>query len=103
MLLFEAEQLGDHQQGQRGGDVPHGVALAGVDDPVDDPSAEGGHGVLQLADAAGREAPVDQRAPPLVGWGSSMEIIIGSGVPWGRGARWLEKVLGSFSMASTSS
>ena len=35
--------------------------------------------------------------------GSSIEIIIGSGVPWGRGARRLEKVLGSFSMASTSS
>ena len=35
--------------------------------------------------------------------GSSIEIIIGSGVPWGRGARLLEKVFGSFSMASTSS
>ena len=32
-----------------------------------------------------------------------MEIIIGSGSPWGRGARRLENVLGSFSMASTSS
>ena len=35
--------------------------------------------------------------------GLSIEIIIGSGVPWGRGARRLENVFGSFSMARTSS
>ena len=35
--------------------------------------------------------------------GSSIEIIIGRGSPWGRGARADENVFGSFSMASTSS
>ena len=35
--------------------------------------------------------------------GSSIEIIIGSWSPCGRGARWLENVSGSFSTASTSS
>ena len=34
--------------------------------------------------------------------GSSMEIIIGSEFPWGRGLRYEENVLGSFSMAKMS-
>jgi hypothetical protein len=35
--------------------------------------------------------------------GLSIEIIIGRAYPWGRGARRLENVAASFSMASTSS
>ena len=33
----------------------------------------------------------------------SIEMIIGRWSPWGRGARWLEKVFASFSTARTSS
>jgi hypothetical protein len=66
VLLLEAQEVGDHQQRQPGGQVPDRVARTGLGDLVDDATAQAGDRLLQLADAPWREAPVDQRAPSLV-------------------------------------
>ena len=63
VLGREAQLVADHDQRQRGGDVPHEVALAPLADAVDDLVADRADLVLALAHPAGREAPVHELAP----------------------------------------
>ena len=99
---IEAQQVGDDHERERRRHVPHEVARAHLADAIDDAAAQGADLGLHLGDTAGREPSVHQPRRALCS-GSSMEIIIGRCMPCGRGARKLEKVAGSFSMASTSS
>ena len=50
---LEAEHVGDEQQRERRGDVPHEVALAALAHPVDDLVADGADARLVLGDPLG--------------------------------------------------
>ncbi len=66
VLGGHAQVVADHDQRQRGGDVPDEVALAALGHPVDDLVADLADLVGALADPSGGEALVDELAPPQV-------------------------------------
>jgi hypothetical protein len=68
VLGRHAEGVADHDQRQRGGDVPHEVARPPLAHGVDDLVAHPADLLLLVPHHAGREAPVDQLAAlPVVG------------------------------------
>jgi len=65
-LTREPEHVADQQQGQRGRDVPHEIALTLLADPIDDEVAERSDLFGLLADPLRREPAVHEPAPALM-------------------------------------